>query len=189
MANLVKAKPFNLRTPQKAAQISVQALGGIAKLGQIFAQDDDDVWTNLLGFLDELELPQAAPPGFIVAGDDDLLLLDGQRQRLERRVLCLQYGCIEAIIILCLGLVAKRQCRLLEPYKVDDDAAVLLSRHRHAAVLASTCPELIDRVSSKFFDFDLARLTIMESRPTSLQSDSRAGVQFRSIGFPRNSRL
>jgi hypothetical protein len=43
---------------------------------------------------------QPTASGGIVAGDDDLLLLDCKRQGFQAWVLGLKYGCIEAIVVL-----------------------------------------------------------------------------------------
>ena len=98
--DFIKSQPFHLAAPGKLLQEAVQIFRSISESSQVFAYHNDDVRADFLCFADELQLVQASTASFIVAGYNDLFLLDRQRQRLERGILILDYGCIETIIVL-----------------------------------------------------------------------------------------
>ena len=78
----------------------VKFFGSITEARQIFAQRYYDIWASLLGICDALQLVQPLPACFIVAGYYYLLLLHGERQMTKLRVLPLEDGSVEAVIIL-----------------------------------------------------------------------------------------
>ena len=96
----IKSQPLHLAAPCKRLQEAVQIFRSIPESRQVFAYHNDDVRAHFLCFADELQLVQASTTSFIIAGYNDLFLLDRQRQRLERRILILDYGSIETVIVL-----------------------------------------------------------------------------------------
>jgi hypothetical protein len=98
--DFIKSQPLHLVAPRKLLQEAVQIFRSIPESSQVFAQHNDDVRADFLCFADELQLVQASTASFIIAGYNDLFLLDRQRQRLERGILILDYGCIETVIVL-----------------------------------------------------------------------------------------
>ena len=78
----------------------VKFFGSITEAREIFAQRYDDFWAFLFGIRDALQLVQPSPACFIVAGYYYLLLLHGERQMTKLRVLPLEDGSVEAIVIL-----------------------------------------------------------------------------------------
>ena len=78
----------------------VEFFGSITEARKIFAQRYYDLWAFLLGIRDALQLVQPSPACFIVAGYYYLLLLHGERQMTKLRVLPLEDGSIEAVVIL-----------------------------------------------------------------------------------------
>lgn len=75
---LVKAEFFHAISPNKALEETVQLFGGIAEPSEIFSQDNNHIWTDAFGVLDELQLPQSSSPRFVITRHDDVFLLDCQ---------------------------------------------------------------------------------------------------------------
>lgn len=69
-AYLIKAQLLAARIPRKGTQKGIEFLGGVAKRGEILAENDDDVWANLFCFLNELQFVQALE-GFSVLSQAD----------------------------------------------------------------------------------------------------------------------
>lgn len=108
VAHFIKAKPFYFGAPDIAPDEPIKLLRSITEAREIFAQGNDTVWTLLLRIFYKLQLVKASSTRFIIAGDYDLFLLDGEWQVTKLRVFSLEYTCVEAVVIL-----SKRQLDLL----------------------------------------------------------------------------
>lgn len=93
----VEAKPLDLVAPAVASQKIIIIFRCIAEAGQIFAKDQYHIGTHFLGFVHKLQLVKASSSSFIVAGDNDLLLLYSERQGPPTWILLFEDGGIEAI--------------------------------------------------------------------------------------------
>jgi hypothetical protein len=56
---LIEAKPLYFGVPREGFEKMVKLFGSVSEAREIFAQDNDDVWTDALRVLDELELVEA----------------------------------------------------------------------------------------------------------------------------------
>jgi len=104
---LIKTEPLHFVTPRELLQEIVEVLARIPKPTDVFSEDDDDFWTQALSFGDQLQLVQATSSGLIVAGDDDVFLLNGQRQGLEGWVLRLEDRGVETVVVLTASVSAE----------------------------------------------------------------------------------
>lgn len=78
--HFIKAQPFSFTTPGKAPQEVIVVPRRIPKASEIFAEHDDSIRAFLLGFCDALKLVETVTSGFVVTSDNDLLLLNSERQ-------------------------------------------------------------------------------------------------------------
>ena len=99
-AYFIEAQALHLVTPDIASQEAVKVFGCIAEPIEILTQRDDDIWALSSRILDKLQLVQTSPARLVVAGHYDLFLLNGEGQMTKLRVLSLEYGGIEAVVIL-----------------------------------------------------------------------------------------
>lgn len=98
--DLIETQPLDLFIPGKSLEVFVQHLRCIAKAVKLFTQNYHDVWADLFGLGNELQLAQATPTRLIITSDNDMFLLDGERQGFQGRVLIFEDGSIEAIVVL-----------------------------------------------------------------------------------------
>ena len=98
--DFVKAQALHLFVPRVRAQKSKERLAHVAKGRQVLAVDQDQVGADLLGLGDEHQLLDALPPRHVVAGGEDALLLDAERQCLKLRPSILKNRGVEAVVVL-----------------------------------------------------------------------------------------
>ncbi len=73
--HFIESKSLYLLAPRIASQEIVVVFGSISEARQILAEHYDNLRAHLPGLLDRLQLVQASAAGFIVARDNDVLLL------------------------------------------------------------------------------------------------------------------
>lgn len=78
--DLIETQALHFPIPREAFEVFVEHLAGVAKPSEILAERDNNIWTDLFGLGDELQLSKASGAGSIVARNNDLFLLDRERQ-------------------------------------------------------------------------------------------------------------
>lgn len=77
--DFIKAQPFRLAIPRVRSQEIEQSFAHIAERRQILAIYKNEIGTNLLCLRDEHELLDIAATRIVVAGGQDVLLLNAER--------------------------------------------------------------------------------------------------------------
>lgn len=77
---LIETQPLYFSVPRDRFEEVVQLFARIPERTDILTQLDNHVGTYSLRVTDELEFVQTTPPCLVIAGDNDLLLLHGERQ-------------------------------------------------------------------------------------------------------------
>ena len=72
--HLIKAKLFDLPTPGKTFEVSVQELRGISEPTQLFPEHYNKIRNLLFSLADQLELVQSPATGLVIACHHNLLL-------------------------------------------------------------------------------------------------------------------
>jgi hypothetical protein len=96
---LVESQALDFVVPREISYEPIQLFTGISEPRNVFSQFDHDVWAYSSGLSYELQLVKSSPPSHVIAGYNNLFLLDGQRKTLQLWTLSFEDGGIETVII------------------------------------------------------------------------------------------
>lgn len=114
------------------AQKIEEHLAGVPEGGQVLAVDHDEPGADPGGLGQEHQLADAEPARVVVARREDVLLLDPEGPRPERRVPVLEDLGVEAVIVLAGGWHWQQGAPITgsQTHKLQDDAVVAGPRAR-----------------------------------------------------------
>ena len=112
--HLVEAQPLHLSVPGMDLKHTIKPLTHVSERREVLPIHDDQLGTRLLSSRHLRQLGHAARTRDIVAGGENPLLPDAQREALQCGISVLEDGRIEAVIVLTSESARHNNCQYIQ---------------------------------------------------------------------------